>query len=89
MNTNILKKCVEELKKESPKIDYVLGMLESVIELSGTNTAYSIATPGYSTITIPGGATGSVGITTGSGLMDLESTTASYVTTPGPIGNLS
>lgn len=35
MNTKILQKCVDELKQDKPKIDYVLGMLESVIELSG------------------------------------------------------
>lgn len=34
MNTNILNKCVEELKKENPKLDYVLGMLETIIEMS-------------------------------------------------------
>ena len=39
MNTLILQKCVEELKKENPKIDYILGMLETVIALSGTTTS--------------------------------------------------
>ena len=34
MNTNVLQKCVDELKKEQPNIQYVLGMLETVIELS-------------------------------------------------------
>lgn len=29
---NILKKCLEELSKESPKLDYVRGMLEVLIE---------------------------------------------------------
>jgi hypothetical protein len=38
MNNKILQKCVDELKKESPKIDYVLGMLESVIELGGSSS---------------------------------------------------
>lgn len=33
MNPNILKRCVEELKKEAPNIQYVLGMLETVIEM--------------------------------------------------------
>lgn len=35
MNINTLTKCVEELKKETPNISYVLGMLETVIEMNG------------------------------------------------------
>ena len=34
MNTSVLSKCVEELKKEKPDIRYVLGMLETFIDLS-------------------------------------------------------
>ena len=30
---SILSKCVEELKKETPRIDYVLGMLETLIDM--------------------------------------------------------
>ncbi len=30
MNTTIINKCIEELRKDKPKIDYVLGMLEAV-----------------------------------------------------------
>lgn len=37
MNTNILKKCVEELKKEEFKKEYVIGMLETLIEMSPTH----------------------------------------------------
>lgn len=33
MNTNILKKCLEELSKEGPKLDYIRGMLETLIEM--------------------------------------------------------
>lgn len=36
MNQNILQKAIEELKKEQPKIDYVLGMLETLYELGTT-----------------------------------------------------
>lgn len=36
MNTTILNKCIEELKKESPNISYILGMLETVVAMSGT-----------------------------------------------------
>lgn len=32
MNTNILRKCLEELNKEDPRKDYVIGMLETLID---------------------------------------------------------
>lgn len=32
--TNILQKCIKELKQEKPKLDYVLGMLEVLSEIS-------------------------------------------------------
>lgn len=34
MNTAILQKCVDELKKEQPDIRYILGILETVIDIS-------------------------------------------------------
>ncbi len=38
MNTNnILSKCVDELQKKDPNISYVLGMLETIISMSGGN----------------------------------------------------
>ena len=33
MNINILKKVSEELNKESPKLDYIRGMVETLIEM--------------------------------------------------------
>lgn len=33
MNNIILKKAIDELKLEKPKIDYVLGMLETLYEM--------------------------------------------------------
>lgn len=33
MNTTILQKCLSELEKETPKLDYVRGMLETLISL--------------------------------------------------------
>jgi N-dimethylarginine dimethylaminohydrolase len=33
MNKNILKKCLDELNKESPNIEKVKGMLETMIEI--------------------------------------------------------
>lgn len=52
MNTQMLQKCVEELKKPEPKLDYVVGVLETLIE---TNSSLSnvYTTPGSGTITIP------------------------------------
>lgn len=37
MNTSILKKCLEELNKENPRKDYVIGMLETLIDVGGSN----------------------------------------------------
>lgn len=31
--TGIIKKCLDELEKESPKLDYIRGMLETVVEV--------------------------------------------------------
>jgi len=33
MNTSILSKCLEELTKENPRLDYVRGMLETFIDI--------------------------------------------------------
>lgn len=38
MNTSILTKCLEELNKENFRKDYVIGMLETLIELSATKS---------------------------------------------------
>jgi len=37
MNTKILQKCVEELKKETYSKEYVLGMLETIIEMNSND----------------------------------------------------
>lgn len=37
MNINIIKKCLEELNKESFRKDYVIGMLETLYEMSNKN----------------------------------------------------
>ena len=34
MHTAILQKAVDELKKESPRLDYICGLLETLIEIS-------------------------------------------------------
>ena len=38
MNTNLIRKCLDELEKEAPSIPYLKGILESIMELSGTPT---------------------------------------------------
>lgn len=37
MNTQILQKCLDELKQEKPNIEYIKGMLETLILLSNTS----------------------------------------------------
>ncbi len=41
MNTNILKKCVDELKKDTFSKEYVLGMLETIIEMSSETKSFT------------------------------------------------
>ena len=51
MNTSILQKCLDELQKENPKLDYIRGMIETIIEMS---TPYPIKiTPPIMDIDIP------------------------------------
>lgn len=33
MNPKVLQKCIEELKKEKPNVDYVRGVLETLLEM--------------------------------------------------------
>jgi hypothetical protein len=44
MNTQILVKCLEELKKETPNIEYIKGMLETLIMLSGATIPTYVTT---------------------------------------------
>jgi hypothetical protein len=46
MNTTILSKCVDELKKDTPNIQYVLGMLETLVTMGNPMPVYP---PIYST----------------------------------------
>ncbi len=34
MNTTILKKCIDELNAENPRLDYLRGMLDTLMEMS-------------------------------------------------------
>ena len=42
---NTLTKCIEELKKEKPDIRYILGMLETYLELSVGHVSIPTASP--------------------------------------------
>lgn len=37
MNTTVLTKCLQELTKDKPNIDKVIGMIETMIEMGGSN----------------------------------------------------
>ena len=50
-NTTILIKCVDELKKDTPNISYILGMLETVIAMSGNNNGVHVVPTTAPTIT--------------------------------------
>lgn len=46
MNNIILKRCLDELSSEAPRLDYIRGMLETLIELQGASrTTYEMSTP--------------------------------------------
>lgn len=46
---NTLEKCIDELKKDGPDIRYIIGMLETYVELSGEKPIYTVT--GGSTMT--------------------------------------
>jgi hypothetical protein len=58
MNKNILQKCVEELKKETFSKEYVLGMLETMIEIDSSSVPsnpYSLPqNMPFGSLTVPG-----------------------------------
>jgi len=45
MNQNILQKAIQELKSDKPKIDYVLGMLETLYELGVKEEPLAVRIP--------------------------------------------
>lgn len=55
MNTNILRKCIEELNKDKPDLSYIKGMLETIMELSSP-------TPSYPPIVVPTGTGGLINV---------------------------
>lgn len=52
MNTKVLTKCLEELSKESPNIEKVIGMLETIIEMSSSQPL-PISVPQYPSFPMP------------------------------------
>lgn len=43
--SNILKKCVNELDAPQPRLDYLKGMLEVLLEMSDKPTIYETTSP--------------------------------------------
>ena len=43
MNVNVIRKCLDELVKVEPRLDYVQGMLETLIELNETVSTTAMA----------------------------------------------
>ena len=41
MNTAILLKCIEEIKKDKPNLEYIRGILETIVEMSGSQVPKS------------------------------------------------
>jgi len=39
MNPSIIQKCLDELQKDDFRKDYVIGLLEALVQLSGTKVA--------------------------------------------------
>lgn len=85
MNTAILQKCVDELKKEKPNVAYILGTLETLIEMSGgapSSLQFSSNTPNF-----PLPVSNGVPIIRTESISDEEIIPA--FAKPGPIANLS
>ena len=45
MNTTILQKCLDELSKESPKLDYIRGMIETLLAITESPKTVHITKP--------------------------------------------
>lgn len=96
MNITTLAKCVEELKKETPNISYVLGMLETVIEMDRVVVPSYPSYPMTRPVPMPNLGSGGYGTlngintNTGSGLIeplsDEEITAQRYA--GGSVGNV-
>ncbi len=67
----ILNRCIEELKQGSPRIDYVLGMLETLLETQYPVMSISQSPPIPAHLVAPGYVTSSSGMV---GTIDVEAT---------------
>lgn len=76
MNTTILQKCVDELKKETPNLQYVLGRLETLIEMAPVTIQHAVV-PDVRNITRT------------ENIADESTPIRSPITDLGPIANLS
>lgn len=56
MNT-ILQKCITELNKETPNVEKVIGMLETIIELGSAVVVQKVETPAAQVVTATPGFT--------------------------------
>jgi hypothetical protein len=79
MNTKIIQKCIEELKKETFSKEYVLGMLETFVEMSGSNLATPQYTPNYNPNGTGGGILNPPYVVTNS---KADETLAQYISGP-------
>lgn len=50
---NLLKKCIDELAKPEPKLDYVRGILETLAEQEEKPVAPSLAVPPVTFVPVP------------------------------------
>ncbi len=97
MKTSILQKCLDELNKATCRKDYVIGMLESLIETQDCPVFPAVQTMPYiPQSTFPGmpSPTYALSNNSGSGLVDLippsdETTDLANVYTRGPLGKVS
>lgn len=53
MQTTILSKCVGELKKDAPNIQYVLGMLETLIDMAPQQNITQLYAPPIHNTVLP------------------------------------
>lgn len=52
MHTKILEKCLDELRKDDPRKDYVIGMLETLVDMN-TTSAGVVVRPHEDPLPIP------------------------------------
>lgn len=53
MNSSVIQKCVEELAKDDPRLDYVRGMLDTLLSLNPVPTLQTLGINTSATPTTP------------------------------------